>query len=694
MNVLKSLKGKIVIPIVGILIVVIAVIVVFVAITTAELVRGFDDERMAAATQSVRAYLRAHEQQTLIAATSLGGSAELIGFINANDRDAVWQYLVSRKSVMEVDEIIVAGADGITIARSHQRDNYGDDVSGVPSIAAGLRGDVLQLYTPTPTAEMVMTTASPVMDGDTLVGSVVVNYVVGSNDFLDRIRSSFEVDATVFRGDTSVASTLIHPDTGMRAIGTPVAPHIAEAVLGRGEPLALDLNVFGMLPYSAYYFPLMGADGRTPVGIFFVGISQERANAITGVQQLSIIIIGVVGLLIMVFVVVYIATSISKPLSVYEQWMRRTTVDGNTDLTAEERSRLGRYISRSDELGTLFGSYASLVETFDKIKKELEEIADGNLAVDIHIRSDKDSIALTLERMLGSLNGMFGEINDASTQVANGSKQIASGSQALAQGSTEQAATVQQLSASISEIARKTKENAGMAGNAASLAGSIKQSAEKGSTQMDEMMAAVKEINQASQSISKVIKVIDDIAFQTNILALNAAVEAARAGQHGKGFAVVAEEVRNLAAKSAEAAKDTGGLIASSMEKAELGAKIAESTAASLEEIVAGINESTQLVSDIAISSEEQSRGITEVNSGIDQVAQVVQQNSATAQQSAAASEEMNGQSELLKELVSQFKLKDKNFGKMPSATMHKLSPPSAQTPQARDNLGSNFGKY
>jgi len=175
---------------------------------------------------------------------------------------------------------------------------------------------------------------------------------------------------------------------------------------------------------------------------------------------------------------------------------------------------------------------------------------------------------------------------------------------------------------------------------------------------MDEMINAVKDIDQASQSINRVIKVIDDIAFQTNILALNAAVEAARAGQHGKGFAVVAEEVRNLASKSAEAAHDTGSLIANSIEKAELGNRIAHDTAQSLEKIVSGINESAQIVYDIAQSSEQQTIGIKQINTGIDQVAQVVQANSATAEESAASSEEMSGQANMLEEMVAQFKLR------------------------------------
>ncbi len=268
-------------------------------------------------------------------------------------------------------------------------------------------------------------------------------------------------------------------------------------------------------------------------------------------------------------------------------------------------------------------------------------------------------MGIALKTMTDNLNITFSEFNSASSQVSIGSTQVADGAQALAQGATQQAASIEELSSSISEVAAKTKANAELAEESAALAGTIKGSAEKGTQQMDEMVAAVKEINDASQSIGMVIKTIDDIAFQTNILALNAAVEAARAGEHGKGFAVVADEVRNLAAKSAAAAKDTESLIANSIAKAELGGRIAAETATSLSEIVSGINESETLVTNIARSSEEQSAGIGEINTGIDQVAQVVQQNSATAEQSAAASQEMSSQSDLLREMIARFKLKN-----------------------------------
>jgi methyl-accepting chemotaxis protein len=333
------------------------------------------------------------------------------------------------------------------------------------------------------------------------------------------------------------------------------------------------------------------------------------------------------------------------------------------------------------------------------ISEELESVAKGDLTTQVEQLSKDDVMANALQHTVDSLNDMFRDISNSSVQVSSGSKQIADGAQSLAQGSTEQAASVEQLSSSITEIAEQTKGNADMAGKAAALADTIKQNAEKGSRQMDEMLEAVKEINQAGQSISKVIKVIDDIAFQTNILALNAAVEAARAGQHGKGFAVVAEEVRNLAGKSAEAAKETGTLIANSTEKAELGNRIAGETAASLAEIVSGINESNQIINEIAVSSEQQTSGIMQINTGIEQVANVIQKNSATAEEESAASEEMSGQAHILEDLVAQFKLKDagrRPAGAVPAVGIHKskqfaMPEKSHYIPESGN---ADFGKY
>ena len=384
---------------------------------------------------------------------------------------------------------------------------------------------------------------------------------------------------------------------------------------------------------------------------------EEETYVIANMAIRMIYVLIAIVLAASVFLAMKIANTVSKPLAILSSFMKHASTTGDISIRSEDSEVIQRYAYEKDEIGLTISSFASFMQHITETSKLLSEMAEGDLTHDVKLLSDKDTMGMSLHSLFVNLNKMFGEIHGSAVQVNDGARQMADGAQALAQGSTEQAASIQELSSSISEIAEKTKANANMAEKASLLADTIKGNAEKGNRQMGEMMEAVHEINEASGSIGKVIKVIDDIAFQTNILALNAAVEAARAGQHGKGFAVVAEEVRNLAAKSAEAAKDTGSLIDNSIEKASLGARIANDTAESLTEIVSGIQESSELVGEIARSSEEQSVSINQINSGIDQVARVVQHNSATAQEEAAASQEMSSQSSMLQDLIGQFKL-------------------------------------
>jgi methyl-accepting chemotaxis protein len=288
-------------------------------------------------------------------------------------------------------------------------------------------------------------------------------------------------------------------------------------------------------------------------------------------------------------------------------------------------------------------------------------MADGNLAVsDVReFKGDFVTISNSLNMILESMNSVLGDINTSSDQVSIGSKQVSDGSQALSQGATEQASSVEELTASVTEVASLTKQNASNANEANELTLTVKGSAELGNKHMTQMLQAMEEINDSSNNISKIIKVIDDIAFQTNILALNAAVEAARAGHHGKGFAVVAEEVRNLAARSAEAAKDTTELIQGSIKKSSIGTDIANNTAKALLEIVTGVTKTAEIISGIAKSSNEQAMGITQINTGLNQVSQVIQNNAATAEESAASSQELSGQAEMLKEMIGRFRLRN-----------------------------------
>ena len=342
----------------------------------------------------------------------------------------------------------------------------------------------------------------------------------------------------------------------------------------------------------------------------------------------------------------------------------------------KEASHVLRNISRGDLSIAMTGEYQGqhtiikkdmnktvlfLKAYVDEIASTLEAIGKGNLNQEIKQEyvGDFSTIKIAINDIANNMSKTMYDIDIAAGQVEGGARQISDGGQALAQGTTEQASSIQELTASIEEVAEETKRNAMNANKANDLAINVKSNAELGNSQMENMLNAMSEINESSNNISKIIKVIDDIAFQTNILALNAAVEAARAGQHGKGFAVVAEEVRSLAARSAEAAKETTGLIEGSINNVETGTKIADETADSLKEILRKMEEVADLVEKIAKASNDQASEITQITQGIEQVSQVVQTNSATAEESAAASEELSSQAELLKEMVEAFKLKE-----------------------------------
>jgi len=290
-----------------------------------------------------------------------------------------------------------------------------------------------------------------------------------------------------------------------------------------------------------------------------------------------------------------------------------------------------------------------------------EEVSEGNLALDVNYNSEDEigRLSKAFERMIKNLNQLISGIKEASEQVALGSKQLSDASQSLAQGATDQASVIEELNASVEEVSAQTKQNAQNVDEATKFANEIKADAQNGIEQMRQMMNAMDEINTASTNISKIIKAIDEIAFQTNILALNAAVEAARAGSYGKGFAVVAEEVRNLATRSANAAKETSDLIESTIKKIEMGDKIAKQTHSALDKITKGIDKMAMIMNDISYSSREQAEAISQITEGINQVANVVQSNSANSEQTAAASEELFSQAETLKSLIERFKTKN-----------------------------------
>lgn len=318
-----------------------------------------------------------------------------------------------------------------------------------------------------------------------------------------------------------------------------------------------------------------------------------------------------------------------------------------------------------DELGSMAENMRASMKTLSiyvhDIDVALETMANGdfNIAASQPFIGDFQNIEKSFMDFSAQMSDTLKGINTASYQVSSGSEQVATSSQALSEGAAAQAAAIQQLSATITEITKQINSNADDAQTANGLSNKAGNGVASSNVKMHEMIAAMSEISQKSEEIGKIIKTIDDIAFQTNILALNAAVEAARAGAAGKGFAVVADEVRNLAQKSAEAAKNTTLLIDGTVTAVSNGRKIADETAKSLLDIVDDAHMVTSMVMNIAISSKEQANGANQIAEAVEQISGVVQTNSATAEESAAASEELNSQADMMKQMVSHFKLKN-----------------------------------
>ncbi|SFT33294.1 Methyl-accepting chemotaxis protein [Selenomonas sp. GACV-9] len=411
---------------------------------------------------------------------------------------------------------------------------------------------------------------------------------------------------TIFRGNMRVSTTI--KQEGSRAVGTQAGDKVVEAVIGRGETLAVETDVLGV-PCFTCYLPIVSESGER-IGMFFVGAPSAPVIEV----QHRFVRNMILTILVLVMIMGVLATGI-----ITKQMMR-------------------------------------ILE----VQKTLAAIAGGDLSgrdIELNGNDEISKLGQDTNRMKKAMRAIMENIASSAEQVAGGAKNISDSSMVLSQGAAQQASSVEELSASIAEISSQTKSNANNAERANTITVVTRANAEAGNEDMLRMLQAMEEINTSSDDISKIIKVIDEIAFQTNILALNAAVEAARAGQHGKGFAVVAEEVRNLAARSAKAAKETTAMIENSIAKVDNGQVSAHQAAEKLKTIVANVSEVADLVESIAKASKEQSLAIEQINQGVLQVSQVVQANSATSEESASASEELSRQAELLSDEVRKFKI-------------------------------------
>jgi methyl-accepting chemotaxis protein len=389
------------------------------------------------------------------------------------------------------------------------------------------------------------------------------------------------------------------------------------------------------------------------------GIPRNEFIADTNELILIIIVIYVTAVVILTLIMYVIIGILTKPI-VEVTKVTNKLASGELDVSIDVKS--------NDEIGDLAKSIDSLtarlksyIVYIDESVDVLNDFSNGNLIMELKndYQGEFEKLKEALYHVSEAFKDTIGKIKISADSINSNAEQVSSGSQVLAQGTTEQASAIEELSAEINEIYSTIVENANNAENAGKIAMESSGEVDKGNDKMKEMLTAMDEISKSSQEIGKIIKVIDDIAFQTNILALNAAVEAARAGSAGKGFAVVADEVRNLAGKSAEAAKQTTTLIENSILAINKGTTLADETGKSLSGIVNKTELTGDLIKGIVEASTQQTVSVNQIKGGIEQISSVVQENAATAESGAAHSEELSGQSQVLKDLVAGFKVDD-----------------------------------
>lgn len=425
---------------------------------------------------------------------------------------------------------------------------------------------------------------------------------------------------------------------------------------------AIEKDDFSVMRKNVSSMSVQGAAIRDGFTALFDGLSEKAseksaANNITAyIVMIVIAAVITVGILISVWLSKTITAVIAPAIQAFVNFAGILAVgDIDADKVVTKEDRL--LPLRKDEIGKLAASFDKVIAGTIQLSQETAIIAEGDLTTSVSVRSEHDILGKSIEKLKQDFSDLASSIILAADQVESGAKQLANSSMTLSQGATEQASSVQELSASIADISQRVTSNAHDAEKAQMLSAQSGEIMQDGVANMELTRNAMEEISTTSKNISKVIKAIDDIAFQTNILALNAAVEAARAGAAGKGFAVVADEVRNLSQKSAEAAKDTTTLIESSIVAVEKGTELVNKTNTCFTELASKTNEVNALVDQIASQAQEQATAISQVSTGIEQVSSVVQMNSATSEEAAAASEELSAQANVLKESVSVFKI-------------------------------------
>ncbi len=653
----KSITREILRISVIILILTIAVTSTYTLFSLNSMVFQVSIEKAETSIKLVESELQALKNEIEEYATQVSTNQVIIDSIKNKNSGNIQVYIDNLKeNASNISNITVTDAKGKIIASTNSDNKTGQDISGITVIKAALGGKYGSDIGTGASDYFSANAVSPIYNNNTVTGVVIADYNLEETKFLDNMKSYVNNDITIFENDVRVNTTVIQD--GKRIIGTKLDSEIADIVINNKKAYTGKTKVFGK-SYITVYKPILSFDGNV-AGVLFSGSDHSIVEKQIIQEVILIVIAGILSVAVSIFILQrYFKLRVNSPLDSVVAAARAVETG---EINEEVISQL-QMITANNEIGSLAHSMEVAVRSVRQLEESINGYENAFSRHDLTYTSDSSihsgiylTIVKIMDKLFSELRNILIDINQAAEGIDAGAEHVASAAQMLAQGATEQASSTQEMAATISDISEQVKSEALNAFDAGKLAEVTETEALKSSKYMNQMMKAMEEITHTSKEIGKIIKAIDDIAFQTNILALNAAVEAARAGLAGKGFAVVADEVRNLASKSAEAAKNTTLLIESSTSAVEKGYSIAKDTELSLNTVVDKTSRTNLLINDIAEVSQKQSDSIYQVNIGVDQISGVVQANSATAEEIAASSEELSGQANSLKEMVGKYK--------------------------------------
>ncbi len=653
MKMFKKIQFKIQFPVIVMTLLLLGLTIWVSTVSFSNYVQRTLDEEINVAMNNIESEIELLKQLASEQVKALSFRADLLEPIRAKDGDTVLSILTNYESMRKADFFTILDAEGNVIVRSNDKgQKRGDSQAHLACVSESLKTKKPCVnFEQTTAIQLCIRAAAPVFDLEgNFIGLVTGGYRLDTDDWVNHVKKTFDFESTTFVGDTRYVTTLVDPETRKPAVGTKLTdPVVKKAIFEDKIAYEGESVVLGRL-MRVFYLPII--DPRSKVlGILFVGMTIEDQKGLVWENLKVNLGISTVGIIVFIVLLLILMKKIVGPIHKMTD-AAKDLADGHFDIDQID-------VQTGDELEVLATAFMRVASSLEEKSLVVLQIAQGDLTTWVPLSSEKDTLGKAFIEMRYSIYDSIKDLRELALSVAREGHNFRETNENLVANTAESETQLAAVAESIGILNSLTTENAASSRNAETLSTKAKEAATQGGEKMQLTVQSMEGITKSSEKTRNTIRVIDDIAFQTNLLALNAAVEAARAGAHGKGFAVVAEEVRNLASRSAKAAKETAELIEESMRQVQLGSKAVDETAQSLTAITSLVEEVNGITTKISHDTEQQAQRLGETNRSVKQVNEAAALNAQIVTTSASAVVHLTSTAEKLDEIIRHFKSND-----------------------------------